>query len=188
MLIDRLKSNAALRRAVGSAERGAATVVARVVPSHVMRNKHLFDIWERLGVRRLAGALLDEPIPDVRDFQADFWTRESELVGVDMRAEDQLALLDELAPLKAEFAALYCPEAEGRYSLRNSLYGSVDAEIFYGLLRLRRPRRVYEIGSGTRLCSPRRHSGATRERAQHRPSSWPSSPIPMKRCDAGSRG
>ena len=112
-----------------------------------MRNKHLFDIWERRGYH-VSPVHFYEPIPDVRDFEADFWTRESELVGVDMRAEAQLALLDELAPLKAEFAALDRPEAEGRYSLRNSLYGSVDAEIFYGLLRLRRPRRVYEIGSG----------------------------------------
>jgi predicted O-methyltransferase YrrM len=147
MLVDRLKSNAALRRAVALAERGTATVVARVVPSHVMRNKHLFDVWERRGYH-VSPVHFYEPIPDVRDFEADFWTRESELVGVDMRADDQLALLDELAPLRGEFDALDRPEAEGRYSLRNSLYGSVDAEIFYGLLRQRRPRRVYEIGSG----------------------------------------
>jgi predicted O-methyltransferase YrrM len=147
MKVDRLRSNPGLRRAVGLAERTAAKIVARVVPRRVMRNKRLFDVWERRGYH-VSPVHFYEPIPDLREFDDDFWTRESELVGLEMRAEHQLTLLDELAPLQHELVALDRPEAGGRYTLRNPFYGSVDAEIFYGLLRLRKPRRVYEIGSG----------------------------------------
>src|SRR3954452_85695 len=147
MAVDRLRSSPGLRRAVGLAERSAANIVARVVPRHVMRNKRLFDVWERRGYH-VSPVHFYEPIPDLREFDDDFWTRESELVGVDLRAEDQLRLLEELAPLRDELLALDRPPSDGRYTLRNSLYGSVDAETFYGLLRLRKPRRVYEIGSG----------------------------------------
>ena len=68
------------------------------------------------------------------------------------------------------------------------MYGSVDAEIFYGPLRLRRPRRVYEIGSGHSTLLAAEALRRNEEEGAARPSSWPSRPYPNETLRRGFPG
>ncbi len=107
------------------------------------------------------------PIPIVEELPSSLWDGPSELLGVDLRVEDALALLDgPLRPYLAEFrpplhppapgASRYTAEPSGlsasaepgRFWLDNRSYGCVDAETLYAMLRHLKPARVYELGSG----------------------------------------
>jgi predicted O-methyltransferase YrrM len=68
-----------------------------------------------------------------------------------MRPAAQLALLESFATrFKAQYDALprSAESAGGGFYLGNPMYGSVDAEILYSMMRHFKPRRVIEIGSG----------------------------------------
>ena len=77
--------------------------------------------------------------------------------GVDMNEPEQLALLERLsASFGNEWAEL--PRSRSQrpngFYIENRHFETVDAEIYYGLVRDRGPRRILEIGSGfsTRLA------------------------------------
>lgn len=68
--------------------------------------------------------------------------------GVDLRAPQQLALLEELAPLAAEFPFPVGASSAYRYHTGNFFYAEGDARIAFALLRRVQPRRIVEIGGG----------------------------------------
>lgn len=88
-------------------------------------------------------------IPDMADIWArkdTVWAERTEVPGIDVRAEDQLALVGKLAALSREH-----PWTEGsrlRYRFDNHMIATGDALVLYGMLRLHQPRRVVEVGSG----------------------------------------
>jgi len=143
-----LRRSDSVRRFVDRTERAVAHVVAATVPSHLMKNKRLFDIWERHGYY-VVPAHFYEPLPDRDDVAAALDAR-SELVGVDLAPERQLELLAQLRTWHDEYEALPRAEAESEdgFYVDNSLFGSVDAEVLYALVRHLQPRRLFEIGSG----------------------------------------
>ena len=61
--------------------------------------------------------------------------------GVDLRAEQQLALYAELLPAVTG----YQPD---RYKPGNDQYGHLDAAVLHAMLTLNQPKRVVEVGSG----------------------------------------
>jgi predicted O-methyltransferase YrrM len=65
-----------------------------------------------------------------------------EMTGVDLRAEAQLQLAAEIAPMLAE------PFEGPRYSPGNEMFEPADAALYRAMLRHLRPKRVIEIGSG----------------------------------------
>jgi hypothetical protein len=70
------------------------------------------------------------------------------LHGVDLRGDEQLALLKRLAPY---IAAMPFPEqrtAPYRYCYHNPSYGYGDAAIYFGMINHFRPSRILEVGSG----------------------------------------
>ena len=94
------------------------------------------------------------PFPDLADYErraAGLLDPGSEVPGVDLREDEQLALLAELAPLMAEAPF---PEHEGegggrwRYWYDNHAYGYGDGVVLHAMLRRLRPSRVVEVGSG----------------------------------------
>jgi predicted O-methyltransferase YrrM len=113
-----------------------------------MRNKQLFDVWERHDYHVLP-AHFYEPVPDAGDLERALGRR-SALVGLDLAPERQIELVQELLAWKPEYDALPATEAESDdgFYLANTLFGSVDAEVLYALVRKLRPKRLYEIGSG----------------------------------------
>ena len=116
----------------------------------------LFRLLERLGIH-LTPNHYHFPIPDTSRLGEAIWTRASELPGLDMREPEQLVLLDRLAtaygPEWAEIPRTRAQNPNG-FHLENSHFETVDAEIYYALVRERAPRRILEIGSGfsTRLA------------------------------------
>lgn len=72
----------------------------------------------------------------------------SELAGIDLRVGAQLELLRRLAPLVAEMPFSDAPMAPFRFGFANDQYSYGDASCLYGMLRLLRPSRYVEVGSG----------------------------------------
>ena len=73
---------------------------------------------------------------------------ERELPGLDLNEAGQLAFLAEL-DVADELAALPDEKpAPDRFGFRNDMYSWGDAELYYGIVRANRPRRIVEIGSG----------------------------------------
>lgn len=68
--------------------------------------------------------------------------------GIDLRAADQLQLLEELAAFHPDYAAPTEPDPAWRYHGANDFFGRTNAFNLYAMLRRFRPRRVVEIGSG----------------------------------------
>ena len=111
--------------------------------------RRTFGVWQRLGVHVTANHFY-EPVPDTRRLPADWFDRDSDLPGIDMNERGQLDLLAKVAAFRDEYAALP-RKATGvahEFFLENGSFQNVDAEVFWGIVRHFRPRRIVEIGSG----------------------------------------
>ena len=91
------------------------------------------------------------PIPDTRTLKDELWLRQSELVGINLNEQGQLELLDQFASRFKqeydEFPKDY-PSSPHEYYLDNEVFGPVDGEILYCMIRHFQPKRVVEVGSG----------------------------------------
>jgi Methyltransferase domain len=75
-----------------------------------------------------------------------------ELPGIDLRENEQLALLDKL---KAYYDEMSFPEARSpsrRYFFQNPAYSYSDAIFLHCMIRHVRPKRIVEVGSGYSSC------------------------------------
>jgi predicted O-methyltransferase YrrM len=110
-----------------------------------------FETWQEHGWH-LTPNHFYSPIPDTRALADELWQRESELPGIDMRDDAQLTLLHGIVDrLGAELDALPRQQQEadgGGYFVDNNAFESVDAELYYSMIRTHRPDRVLEIGAG----------------------------------------
>lgn len=120
---------------------------SRVLSPRVLRRA--YPIFERLGVH-VTPVHFYQPVPDTRTLGGELWTRRSELVGIDLRVDDQLALLDEIHAARGDAPPLPrgATGAAHRFHLDNGTFGDVDAEVLRHLIHHHRPRRIVEIGSG----------------------------------------
>ena len=123
----------------------------------MLEDPRLFPLYERRGFHITPNHFY-QPIPDTGTLPEALWQEPSELVGVDLREAAQLELLERLSgKYRAEYEAL--PRTPTgvphEFYLHNDAFGSVDAEVLYGLVRELAPRRLFEIGSGfsTRLSA-----------------------------------
>jgi predicted O-methyltransferase YrrM len=131
----------------------ARDLTARAIAPLLRRLAHdpkYFELWQSHGFH-ITAVHYYQVIPDTRDLAFSLWNRVSDLSGVDMREEQQKQLLSEiLARFRDEYTAI--PEGAStqdfQYYLGNTAFEAVDAEILFGLIRLLKPRRIYEIGSG----------------------------------------
>jgi predicted O-methyltransferase YrrM len=106
-------------------------------------------------LRRKAGLYppghFHSPVPDleeVRAHDAAIFDRPAELAGIDLRADAQLALVEELRRYAADqpFGA---GTTDGlRYHYDNDYFGWGDGLVLFCMLRHLRPARVVEVGSG----------------------------------------
>jgi Methyltransferase domain len=103
----------------------------------------------RLGYH-LVRANAYSPIPDVDALPAAIWDAAAPMPGVDLRLEAGLALLEgDLAPFVAEYAPPAGPPGTAHgYYLGNPMYGGLDAEVLYAMVRRLRPARIVEVGAG----------------------------------------
>lgn len=94
------------------------------------------------------------PYPDLAEFEARLAAEadsDRPLIGINLREDEQLALLDELVPLVADAPfPEHQPDgdAEWRYWYDNFAYAYGDGVVLHGMLRRLKPGRVIEVGSG----------------------------------------
>ena len=92
------------------------------------------------------------PIPDraevARHRAALFDRRVTSVPGIDIRANEQVALLKTFGGYQDDMPFKDEPTAGLRYYFANPFFSYGDAMILYSMLRQRRPRRVVEVGSG----------------------------------------
>lgn len=108
--------------------------------------------------RRASGFVMEarpghfsSPIPalaEVRAREDQIFAVPSSLPGIDLRPEEQLRLVAELATCYPDqpFAAERQPGL--RYFFDNDLFSYGDALVLHAMLRTLRPRRLVEVGSG----------------------------------------
>jgi hypothetical protein len=90
------------------------------------------------------------PIPDVAELERREWPVRMPSAGFDFRLDFQLDLLRRIA---AEYGTEWSfPEQVedgcGAYHYNNGFFETVDAEVAYSLVRLFKPARIIEIGTG----------------------------------------
>jgi hypothetical protein len=92
------------------------------------------------------------PIPSLDDLRRDgtriFDRSLRDLPGVNLNAESQLQLLDQLKPFYNEQPFTDDPAPQRRYFFRNDFFSYGDALFLYGVMRWGRPQKIIEIGSG----------------------------------------
>jgi hypothetical protein len=97
------------------------------------------------------------PIPDPCEIDLRrtelFYNSPKSLPGIDLRVENQLALLERIAHLSEEFPYgasknIGCSKQSYRYTLDNQFFIEPDAFTLYSFIRFFQPKRIAEIGSG----------------------------------------
>jgi hypothetical protein len=68
--------------------------------------------------------------------------------GLDLNETGQLAFMAELTYGDELLALPNGPTPDGVFTFANGMFGPGDAELLYSIIRLKRPRRIIEIGSG----------------------------------------
>jgi hypothetical protein len=108
-----------------------------------------FDAWERNGWHLTRNEFYSV-IPDTVSLPDSLWTEQSQLVGIDMRDRAQVELLERIhSQWGPELDKLPLdPTGDDSYFVNNKAFESVDAEIYYSLIRSSKPATVLEIGAG----------------------------------------
>ena len=91
------------------------------------------------------------PFPDLAEFEtrsAELLSPDNQPAAIDLREDEQLALLDDLVPLIDDAPFPAARTEEYRYYFDNPAYEWADGLILHAMLRHIRPRRVVEVGSG----------------------------------------
>jgi len=113
-------------------------------PSFHRTSRHIYRAADRLGVYPVIDHYHDPPVRD----RAAAPRRPRRLPGIDLRVDEQLALLERLR--YGDELRTIQRRSDGRLSpyYDNPAFAPVDGEIYHSLLRHFRPRRVVEVGSG----------------------------------------
>lgn len=111
-----------------------------------------FRFFESLGVHVIPVHFYS-PIPDTRPLRRDksVFDRKSDLHGIEINDEKQVALLNEICPeYRGEYDQLPVdPTGDPtEYYLSNGSFGFVSGQMHYCMARHFKPRNIIEIGSG----------------------------------------
>ena len=107
-----------------------------------------FSFWQAMGFHVTPNHFY-QPIPDTRTLGNELWDKPSSLPGIDMPAKDQQAdILKHLSAFRSEYEAFSVSHNGEPFYLDNGQFGSVDAEVYYSMVRSKAPQRIIEIGAG----------------------------------------
>jgi Methyltransferase domain len=91
------------------------------------------------------------PVPDMADVRArdaQIFADADNFPGIDLRTDAQVDLASRLVPLSEGHPFGPTPAEGLRYYYDNDYFGWADGLLLLGMLRLLRPRRLVEVGSG----------------------------------------
>jgi Methyltransferase domain len=124
-------------------------------PGNFARLPRIAEAWDHASMLPVPYHYY-QPIVRVADLPTDTWTEADPMHGIDMRVDEQLALLARFRSLEYELLGIADEAIEGslEYHYNNPNFGSGDAEALYCMIRLHKPCTLIEIGSGfsTRLA------------------------------------
>jgi hypothetical protein len=96
------------------------------------------------------------PIPALEEIERDrdriFAPPPTQLPGIDLNGEYQLALVEAFAPYHDDMPFADERQPGLRYWFRNPAYSYTDAIFLHAMIRHHRPRRIIEVGSGYSSC------------------------------------
>lgn len=111
-----------------------------------------YDYWQKSGFHIIPNHYY-QPIPDTSTLiPGDFGKKE--LLGVDMNDKIQLKYLDKLGRFSDEFKQFKMldrfvdTQIDYNFYLQNFAFEGVDALSYYAFIRLLKPKKIVEIGSG----------------------------------------
>jgi predicted O-methyltransferase YrrM len=112
-------------------------------------NRHLREVYETW----VPPGHFYSPFPDLDDYErrvAALRDPRRDVVGIDLRESEQLALVETIGALVADIAFPEQPDPDGatRYWFDNPAYAYGDGTVLHGMLRHVCPRRIVEVGSG----------------------------------------
>jgi predicted O-methyltransferase YrrM len=89
-------------------------------------------------------------VAEARENETRIWKhlKEPELAGIDLRVNEQQALVKELQKFYNEIPFKATKQDKLRYYFENEMYSYTDGVVLYALLRFLNPRRIIEVGSG----------------------------------------
>jgi hypothetical protein len=129
-----------------------APIIARLMPRYLQDPYYgkYFQSWEDHGFH-LTPNHYYSPLPDTRSFTKDLWTRESEMVGVDINTATQLDFLTRTFPIYRDEYNQFSYEPTDReyeFYFNNGMFSGTDALVLYCMVRHFRPKLILEVGSG----------------------------------------
>jgi predicted O-methyltransferase YrrM len=106
----------------------------------------------RWRILRVRNGHYYSPVPSIKELRLDaqrvFDRSLRSLPGVELNVEEQLTLLTQFSAFYKEQPFSEKPREGIRYFFDNYWYGRADALFLYSVIRLFRPLRIIEIGSG----------------------------------------
>lgn len=112
-----------------------------------------FRYWQKAGVNILPNHYY-QPIPDISDLQEGVFNNKSEMVGLQMSPKKQLLMLRKFRKLKKEYDLFkklpfgINDQVDPNYYFENLAFDGVDGLIYYCMIRLLKPGKILEVGSG----------------------------------------
>lgn len=124
----------------------SARVLSWVLPRWLLTDRLAFDAWEQRGYH-VTPVGFYQPVPELVSLPPEHWRKDRECIGIDFRVNHQIDLLESLRTgFLAEYSRFQEPGCP--FNFNQGFFGSVDAEVLYGLVRREKPKRIVEIGSG----------------------------------------
>jgi hypothetical protein len=111
-----------------------------------------FDYWQKNGFHIIPNHYY-QPIPDTSTLKAEDFGKK-DLVGIRMDDKEQLEILDKIKDFKSEFTQFkkfsgsVNTQKDPNFYFDNLAFDTTDALLYYGMVRLIKPRKIIEIGSG----------------------------------------
>lgn len=110
---------------------------------------HLFNFFEKLGYHITPNNFYS-PIPDTRTLDDNLWWKQSKLEGIKLDDNLFLDLLYQFSSnYKDEYDRFPGEKTENcHFYFNNGLFDSVDAEVYYAMIRFFKPNKIIEVGAG----------------------------------------
>jgi predicted O-methyltransferase YrrM len=121
-----------------------ARAVAMLPPGILYDTEHA-DIFQAKGFHIVQDHFY-QPVPNTNELDDSLWDQPSDMPGIKLKLDGQVALLDEFA--SAGYIDEYLKILYGERAGRVSGIGRIDGPMLYGMIRKYRPQRIIEVGAG----------------------------------------
>lgn len=110
----------------------------------------MFSLCQKMGIN-ITPVHYESTIPVIGKLPASLWKSKTDMVGVDLREDEQLELLREFSnSYRNEYERFPAedPGRPGEYYMNNRFFAGYDAKTLYCFVRHFKPKKVIEVGSG----------------------------------------